>query len=437
MWIRRSAIAAALIAACELCLGSPATAQKATFEGPPIDYLRRQVDDPVAKLNERLEAGQAELTFDPRHGYLPSVLEALNVPVSSQALVFSKTSLQLRRISPQMPRAIYFNDDVYVGWCLRGDVLELAATDARQGAIFYTLAQQPAEQPRFVRDQGSCLSCHATSRTQRVPGYLVRSVFADGLGHPLLGSGSFTTDHTSPFEERWGGWYVTGTHGQMRHLGNRVFSAEESEELDFDLESGANLQSLDALVNTAPYLTKHSDLVALMVLEHQTQTHNALAAANYETRLALHQSFQMNEALDRPEGHISDSANRRIDKVAERAVRYLLLCDELPLQSPVAGTSGFAEQFPQRHRRDVGGRSLRDLDLQQRLFRYPCSYLIHSEAFCGLPDEVRLRIVDRITGVLRGDESEGFEHLSSADRQAISEILAATHSDFASLAGQQ
>ncbi len=259
-----------------------AAAQSGTFEGPVIDYLNAEVNDPVAQLAAKIAAGDQSLAYDDQHGYLPAVLTALDIPVSSQTLVFSKTSLQLQRISPRRPRAIYFNDDVYVGWCQRGDVLEFAATDPRQGATFYTLKQERDEQPTFVRDRGQCLSCHASSRTQNVPGYLIRSVFADGSGHPILGSGTFTTDHTSPFEERWGGWYVTGKHGQMRHMGNHLFTQRDprSEER----EAGANRETLDDLFSTDAYLTPHSDLVALMVLEHQTQMHNALAAANYETR---------------------------------------------------------------------------------------------------------------------------------------------------------
>ena len=212
------------------CLLSPprATAQRASFERPPIAYLNREVDDRVARLAEKLAACEVELPYDEDHGYLPAVLSALKVPVSSQTLVFSKTSLQLRRISPRRPRAIYFSDDVYVGWCQRGDVLELAATDPRQGAIFYTIEQAETERPRIVRDRGQCLSCHASSRTQDVPGFLVRSVYADGAGRPILGSGTFTTDHTSPFEERWGGWYVTGRHDPKKVSGLFLSSEKES-----------------------------------------------------------------------------------------------------------------------------------------------------------------------------------------------------------------
>lgn len=412
--------------------GGIAWGQTASFEQPPIDYLNADTQDAVAKLAEKLSSGSVRLAFDDQHGYLPAVLKALEVPISSQTLVFSKTSLQLHRISPRQPRALYFNDDVYVGWCQRGDVLELAVTDAKQGAIFYTLEQIQTDNPTIVRDRGQCLTCHASSRTQGVPGYLIRSVEASAAGHPILGSGTFTSDHRSPFKERWGGWYVTGTHGQMRHMGNMIRSKKE---VAVDLESGANLQSLEQLFNTSNYLTGHSDLVALMVLEHQTQTHNAIALANYETRQAMHQSFEMNRILEREPDYLSESAERRIEAVAENAVQHLLLCDEFQLTSRVQGTSRFAEDFQQRGPFDSAGRTLRQLDLETRLFKFPCSYLIYSAAFRGLPDEVRTRIVGKIQRVLGGKadqhEETRYGHLTPSMRREIAEILRETHEDFA------
>lgn len=417
-----------------LLVGIPAIAfaQSSTFEHPPIDYLNAAVNDPVAQLAGRIAAGKTQLDFDDKHGYLLSVLRELDIPISSQTLVFSKTSLQLQRISPRRPRALYFNDDVYVGYCQNGDVLEFAATDPMQGAIFYSLDQSASDSPEFVRDRGSCLTCHASSRTQNVPGYLVRSVFSDGSGHPILGSGTFNTDHTSPMEERWGGWYVTGTHGKTKHMGNVLYNKNDirgNRELS---DEGSNITSLENLVSTAPYLTPHSDLVALLVLEHQTQMHNAIAAANYETRQALHQSFQMNELLERGEGYVSESAQRRIHAVAENVVRHLLMSGEIRFSDPVSGTSGFAEEFVARGKRDSKGRSLRDLDLQNRVFKYRCSYLIQSPAFDTLPDHVRSRIYDRLVEILvKGESSSHFEHLTPDDRAVLVEMLAELKPEFA------
>ncbi len=52
------------------------------------------------------------------------------------------------------------------------------------------------------------------------------------------------------------------------------------------------------------------------------------------------------------------------------------------------------------------GASLRDLDLQTRLFKYPCSYLIYSDGFTQLPRRSRGDVVlQRIRAVLTGETS--------------------------------
>jgi hypothetical protein len=408
--------------------GTPARAQL-DFERPPIDYHQQPTQDPVAKLQSALDAGEATLEYDPEHGYLPSLLRLLEVPQSSQMLVFSKTSFQLRKITPQRPRAIYFNDNVYLGWVQHGDVIEVSAVDPQQGGIYYTLSQEPAETPKFVRDRGQCLTCHASSRTQGVPGHLVRSVFADRSGQPMLGSGTFTTDHRSPFDERWGGWYVSGTHGAMRHMGN-VLAGDRDRPESLDREAGANVNDLASLLKVEPYLEPTSDIVALMVLEHQTQMHNLLTLANYEARSAAHYDRIMNEAFERPADHQSESTQRRIASVGEKVLQYLLFSEEFQLTSPVQGASKFAEEFAAGGKRDPQGRSLRDFDLHRRLFKYPCSYLIDSPSFDSLPAPVKSYLAKRLDEVLTGkDQTPEFAHLSAEDRRNIREILEATKPD--------
>ncbi len=408
----------------QLWLGS-ASAQM-EFEAAPISYETAPVDTAISRLQAQIDSGEIDLKPDGKRGYLEAVLKLLAVPQSSQVLVFSKTSLQLRRITPDRPRAVYFNDDLYIGYCQHGDVLEVAAQDAQQGTIFYTLDQGEPEsanmKPQFVRDRGQCITCHASSRTQGVPGLLVRSVYSDGGGHPLLGSGTFSTDHTSPFSKRWGGWYVSGQHGSMRHMGNVLANRKTPEALD--REAGANATDLSKFVSVGHYLTPHSDLVALMVLEHQVQMHNFITLANFETRSALHHDVIMNEALERPEEFRSELTERRIHGVTEKLVRYMLFSQEYALEAPVSGTSGFAEEFAAQGPRDSKGRSLRDLDLQTRLLKYPCSSLIYSAAFTQLPSAAKSDVLGKLQAVLTGkNNSPEYEHLSAADRLAIYEIL--------------
>lgn len=404
---------------------------QAPFESAPINYYDATVNDRVAEVQRRLDAGEVVLRHDNEHGYLKDVLRLLDVPSSSQMLVFSQTSFQLRKISPRRPRAIFFSDDTYVGWVQGGDVIEVSSMDPRQGAIFYTLEQRPSPQPRFVRDRGQCMTCHASSRTQEVPGYLVRSVYVDSGGRPHYGSGTFTTDHTSPFQQRWGGWYVTGSHGRMRHMGNAISEDRDHPEL-VDAEMGANRIGLDDLFDATPYPQPQSDIVALMVLEHQAQMHNYLTLANYETRRAAHHDAIMSQALGREADYQSESTKRRVARAAESLVRYMLFVDEFQLTSPVKGVSEFAAEFSSRGRRDSQGRSLRDLDLQTRLFKYPCSYLIYTPAFDQLPAVVKQEVYGLLFAVLTGsDQNSEYDFLSLEMRTAIREILMETKSDLA------
>ncbi len=305
-------------------------------------------------------------------------------------------------------------------------MIEVSSVDPQQGAVFYTLDQQPADQPHFVRQTDECLLCHGSSHTGGVPGHFVRSVFPDRGGMPVLSAGTYRTDYTSPIKERWGGWYVTGRHGDQRHMGN-VTVADKNNPEDLDIESGANLVDLNDRVDVDPYLSNFSDIVALMVLEHQVAMHNRITAANYRARFAFRDAKIMNEALGRAADYESDSTQQRFASAAEKVLDCLLLVGEQPLSDPVTGTSKFAEDFQRQGPCDEKGRSLRQLDLKRRLFKYPCSYLIYSQAFEGLPERVRQRVYQRLWEVLSGqDQASKYAHLSAADRQAILDILRET-----------
>ena len=256
------------------------------FSEEPINY-RGPVHDPVAQLQERLDSGRERLDYEPGHGYLRSVLDKLGVPLSSQTLVFSKTSFQYRRITPERPRALYFNDDVYVGQVHDGKALEFISFDPRQGAVFYILDEQQADRPAFQRAELDCTQCHVAAGTRGVPGVLIRSVFPNPTGTQAALAPSFITGHQSPMRERFGGWYVTGVHGRARHMGNVVVRNPEQPE-DIDRDGGANVTDLSSRIDTARYLTPHSDIVAQLVQAHQTQLHNLITLTNYQTRLALH-----------------------------------------------------------------------------------------------------------------------------------------------------
>ncbi|HKB02439.1 MAG TPA: hypothetical protein VKD90_09470, partial [Gemmataceae bacterium] len=255
---------------------APGRSSAADWEQDPVRYSTAPADNALNRLVPMLADGAVTLKHEPDTGYLRSLLAALDVPTSSQVLVFSKTSLQRHRIGPATPRAVYFNDDVYVGYCQNGEVMEVAAADPRLGTAFYTFGQK-AGGPKVTRQSESCLLCHASSRNRGVPGHVVLSVNPDRDGEPGLTGGFARVNQTTPFADRWGGWYVTGTHGRMTHKGNRAG--------DTDPARGQNVTDLAGRFRAKPYLTPHSDLVALMVLEHQTGTHNRLARAALEGRV--------------------------------------------------------------------------------------------------------------------------------------------------------
>jgi hypothetical protein len=403
-----------------------ATARGGDIEGEPINYGKAPVDNAVSRLEQRLAAGKATLSYEAGFGYLRSLLRELNVPQSSQTLVFSKTSLQRHRIAPTRPRALYFGHEVYVGFCQKGDVLEVTAMDPGLGAVFYTLDQKSPDKPRFTRQADTCTICHGSSANQGLPGNLVRSVYPDEDGLPILSAGSHRIDQTSPLEQRWGGWYVTGTSGKQKHLGNLTHHGDPDPNR-IDNSAGLNLTGLSDRIKTSAYLTPHSDIVALMVLEHQTEMHNLIGRANLLTRLALYEEASINKALGRPADYRSESTTSRIKSAGEPLVKYMLFSGEARLTERLRGTSGFAEEFPKRGPRDRRGRSLRDLDLEHRLFVYPCSYLIYSQAFDALPALMKEYVYRRIWEVLSGkDTSQEFAHLTAGDRQAILEILRET-----------
>lgn len=408
-----------------------------SFDDEAINYIQAQPTDAISRLQKQLDAGSTRLRMNPAHGYLASLLQQLKVPASSQVLVYSKTSFQSSHISPLTPRALYFNDDVYVGWVQGGPVVEISAADPQLGAVFYTLSQDRVLPPKFKRQTYECLSCHSSTLTSGVPGHMVRSVYPGRDGMPVLSAGSFVTRDESPMAERWGGWYVTGTHGQQYHMGNLTVKNEAQAET-LDRSVGANVTDLRKFFDTSAYLTPHSDLVALTVLQHQTHLHNLITRASYETRKALHYEQALNRELKRGADFRSESTVSRIRSVGEPLVRGLLFSGEAKLEGSLSGTSGFTAEFSARGPWDSRKRTLRQFDLKQRLFRYPCSYLIYSEAFDALPPEAKEYVYRRLAEVLTvAAPPKEYAHLSTVDREAIYQILRDTKPEFAAWLNRQ
>jgi hypothetical protein len=362
------------IAVLGVAVADPAVAQT-VLEEDPIRYFETPARDAVARLWARIERGEANLEYDLSFGYLPALLRELDVPFSSQVLVFSKTSLQVRYISPMNPRAIYFGDDVYLGWVQGSEIMEISTVDPQLGAVFYTVDQEQRT-PRIERKRYECLQCHTSTLTQGVPGHTVRSVFPNPDGSLQTRLPTYLTNHQSPLRERWGGWYVTGRHGEQKHMGNSLYLGGE-----LRTDYAFNVTRLEDRFPASQWLTPHSDIVALMVLEHQTHLHNLITQASFDARRAIFQEQQIAGECVETDHRFSPITERQFDTAAARIVNYMLFSDEAPLSEPLEGTTAFAKDFAARGPRDSRGRSLRDFDLQRRMFQYPCSYLIYSEAF--------------------------------------------------------
>jgi hypothetical protein len=376
-----------------------------------IQYSTGPVDTSVSRLNRDLEAGRAQLTFDKDGGWLRSLLKALDVPVESQLLVFSETSAQAELISMTNPRALFFNDVTAVGWVRGGTALEIAAADPRQGVIFYTLDQRAGARPVLKRNN-NCLECHLTWDTLGVPGLTTISTFPMSDDKNAYASG-VVVDHRVDLDQRWGGWYVTGKSVPARHFGNLPVIRPEKELARRSPPPA--LQSVAGLFDTAPYPTPYSDAAAQMVIGHQAHMTNLLTRLGWEARVASRRTVGTAQKDDR----IADAASDLVD--------YLLFIDEAPLPRRIEGSSGFAEKFSARGPRDGRGRSLYQLDLEHRMLRYPCSYMIYAPAFDALPGPALDAVYRRLWQILSGQEtSKRYAKLTAADRQAITEVLRAT-----------
>jgi hypothetical protein len=384
-------------------------------EHPSIQYAIRPTKDRVAKLNQALTKNKESLQRDTRTGYLLPVLKALGVPVESQLLVFSKTGVQRAYTGPRNPRAIFFDESVVVAYVPGAPAIELAAHDPQQGVVFYTLDQAAA--PPVLTRRTSCLTCHVSASTLNVPGIIVRSNTVDDGGQVMPQFGSNDVNHRTPHPDRWGGWFVTSDalavpYSQRAHTGNITFNRRGS------TSNQVFVDWLNSSPETRGYLSSLSDIVALLVFDHQMHAINLLTRLNWESRVTSSNG----------QTSVSEGALRSlVNELAE----YLLFTGEVPPSVPLTPRPGFAERLDARTPKDRHGRSLGQLDLVNRLARYPCSFMVYSEAFDGLSPAVKEAVYGRMIDILSGNDLHARSaRLSADDRRAVLEILRDTKPDF-------
>lgn len=388
----------------------PPVTQAIPLDAPGVRELV-PAGDAVARLLDRMASGDAGLTRDDGGSYLRSVLRVLDVPIDSQLLVFSKTSVQAAHISPARPRAIYFSDDVMVAHVPGTPGVEVAAVDAARGPVFYALDER-AGRPVFTPST-SCLRCHHGPNTAGVPGVYVGSVIPGPSGAPLRGHSAIVTGSSTPFWERWGGWYVTAARGEPKSRANAAATSSEAPDR-LVRRVPPNVHTLEALFDPGAYLAPTSDLVALLVFEHQTLVTNLLTRVAWQARLA---------AGSRP----GPPAGSTLADDVRALVDALLFAGEAPLPARVQGVSSFAATFAARGPRDRAGRSLRDFDLETRIFRYPLSFLVYGAQFQALPPPVRAAVLAEVKRRLDASApGPRFPHLTAPVRAAIRDIVRAT-----------
>jgi hypothetical protein len=450
---RKSATAPWLLAAVLSCLPALASAagpeispvlaaSRYDSDYPTIPYAGVAKHNAFARLQEKLERGEVKLEYKPGRGYLDSLLKALKIDPSSQIMVYSKTSLQIDGITAATPRAVYYNEEAYVGFVQNMPLLELAAQDDELGLVYYTLDNRQSPKKQFDREGGRCLTCHDTYSMMGggVPRVVVLSALIDGASNPQGRETSEDVNDQTPIRDRWGGWYVTGLTGTQRHLGalptdNDPYLVGKPETQRF------NIKDVDGLINSKPYITNKSDVVSLMVLEHQTNIQNLFTRANFKVRTVMSRNAQVSSQVSNQAS--SDAAPRTWEEMSGRnqnvlkvmiepLVKAMFFVDAVGLGSPFQGTAGFDVWFQSQGPRDKKGRSLRELDLKNKVFRYPLSYMVYSPGFESLPPVVKEYVFRRIGEVLQGQDHSGvYDFILEEDRKAALEILLATKPDFA------
>lgn len=401
------------------------------FEEAPIRYSIRSANDPIAELQRSIQDKTYEFTATGSRETLETILELLDISPESQILVFSKTSLQNELISPETPRALYFNDSHYVGWAQGGDI-EVAASDRRLGLTFYQITPTEKTELKHAPDiqrNATCLICHAESFSSTYPGLMAHSVFATEEGTQLVRDKSYDVDHRTPIEHRWGGWYVTGRIDGPRHRGNVYFTPSQEDAADItatDIDRGSYLEDLNSVIDTTPYLRSTSDVLALLVFEHQIRVKNQILNTYGETKHALR-----NDPRYMVGKELSQQTNELIESSVDDLLDAMLSYQEVSLEAHrIEGSSAYKRVFQANARRDDQGRSLKDFDLNTRVFAYRCSYLIYSDSFMDISESVRERFFEGLmTALSKESENSRYAYIPNAEKEAIYTILKQTHPD--------
>ncbi len=392
---------------------------------PDIDYSGPATHNRIWRLREALASGAQSLEWKASSGYLQSLLSALQVDAESQTLVFSRTSLQADQVAPDRPRALYFNDDTYVGYIPGAGHIELTTIDTRKGPVFYTLKNVRGQDGVIRRFGGACLTCHDNYSLMGggAPRILALSLPVEAPADGPVSLLGTDVDDRTPVADRWGGWYVTGPTGQVAHRGNRRL-LEDVAHPALDEQPGAVRESMEGWIDTSRYPVPHSDVVALLVLEHQKTIHNLMARVAYKVPSGLQRLQAAGARLPGGEAALATRQQQLLDSLLDPLVDALFHIDAAPLPSGLAAGNAFAAKFQARGPRDAAGRSLHALHLRGRLFRWPLSHLVLTEAFDAMPAVVLDALRARVAAVLEGRDAHRSPGIPVAERGMLRQMLA-------------
>ncbi len=383
------------------------------IDSPEHDYWNRLLQDPFTKFKEEFEAGRVTIDFSNEKAFLTDLLAHLNVPASSQTLVFSTTSLQLSLISPRNPRAIYFNEDIYVGF-IPGGKIEIVSIDPELGGIFYIFEiPRNGTVPEFQRSR-RCMNCHSDEDSRYVPGLIIKSVIPGVRGGSLESYRRHVTGHQIPLSERFGGWYITGADDFKEHWGNAIGQFKPEGIVTTPVLPGERF-------DWSMFPVESSDILPHLIHDHQAGFINRTLEAHYRARTAL----------KRGNGSLTTADREEMKQQADNLVKYLLFADEAKL--PVGGLKGsdsYKKDFLASRQENDAGMSLRDFDLKTSLFSHRCSYMIYSPVFLKLPQGFKTLLYDRLAKALslKSNDPE-FAYLSNTEKANIRSILQQTHPD--------
>ncbi len=405
-----------------------------------IGYDQPALENSATRLGNLLKSGELSLQYREQRGYLDDLLEKLDITPESQLLIFSPTSLQHKLISPDKPRAVYFNDDTYIGFVQNSNIIEVTTIDEKQGIVFYTFDNTEGTDKYFERASQTCLVCHDTQGTMGggVPMLMALSSLYSTGNVPLENySGIGNINDTSPIDIRWGGWYVSGEHGTQKHLGN-ILLEDYAEVARVEDHRRGNIYDLNSagLVDTSPYPGSGSDIVALMILEHQLSVQNQITYIKFKAPAVLKRRGLDDYAAVEYWKDLPQRARDVLPRMLGKLVERLLFFDAAPLEDSFKGNADYAQWFQSRGPVDGQGRSLRQLELNTRLFTYPVSYLLYSEDFNSLPGYARDYVYARLAAYLEGRERyPDRQPYSDRERAQALEILLATMPGFAAYTG--